>query len=39
MAQRIDWNNFPIQFNEKVKSEVTVVAAWLDDEYTSKHHL
>ncbi|HHA1719190.1 hypothetical protein NHG68_25775 (plasmid) [Enterobacter sp. Z1] len=37
MAQRIDWNNFPIQFNEKVKSEVTVVAAWLDDEYTSRN--
>ncbi|EHA4513884.1 hypothetical protein OOO30_004515 [Salmonella enterica] len=37
MTQHIAWDTFPIQFNEKVKSEVTNVAAWLSDEYTSRN--
>lgn len=37
MAQHIAWDSFPIQFNEKVKSEVAAAAAWLDVEYTSRN--
>lgn len=35
MVQLIAWDCFPTQFNDKVKSEVNRVAAWLHDEYAS----